>query len=228
MDRDSPHILVVDDDKRIRELLSKFLQDNNFFVSTAKDTEEANSILEDLIPDLIILDVMLPKQTGFEFASVFRQESDIPILMLTALGETEDRITGLEKGADDYLAKPFEPRELVLRIKKILQRNKSYNPSSGKTDFVKIGQLDFDMVTGRLSKQGTLIPLTTSEAKLLAILVENHSKAMSRESLASLCGGINERSIDVQITRLRNKIEADPKKPFFLQTVRGEGYILNL
>lgn len=220
----SSHILVVDDDKRIRELLGKYLKDNNYFVSTAKDAEEAAEVLELFEVDLIIMDVMMPGKSGREFTKELRQSSDIPILMLSAMAEIDDKIAGLETGVDDYLVKPFEPKELLLRIYRILSRTKKI--IFEKNTIITIGNLNYDLKNNRLTKNDEFIPLTSSEAKLFSILASNIGKTLSREELADLCGGVNLRSVDVQIIRLRNKIEEDPKKPYFLQTIRGEGYLL--
>lgn len=220
-----PHILVVDDDTRIRELLKRYLHDHGFFISTAKNAKDASALLQDLFYDLLIVDVMMPGETGIELTKRLREKSTTPVLMLTAMGEAEHRIAGLESGADDYLSKPFEPRELLLRIERILQRTRRNEPIAEKPA-VNVGVLQFEPDKGRLMNQQREIPLTLTESKLLTILVENQGKAMSRSHLAELCGGVNERSIDVQIIRLRNKIEPDPKKPFMLKTVRGEGYVL--
>lgn len=226
MEKKIPHILIVDDDTRIRELLWRYLQENGFFVSTAKDGKEAWDILTDFSYDLVILDVMMPEESGITFTSRLRQTSNIPILMLTAMGETEDRIAGLESGADDYLPKPFEPRELLLRIERILTRTQPQNAAlSSKVTTILFGDMEFNYNNNRLMKNGILIPLTSGEAKLLNVLAANQGTVLLRRKLAELCDGINERSVDVQIIRLRNKIEKDPKKPFHLQTIRGEGYI---
>jgi two-component system phosphate regulon response regulator OmpR len=216
------HILVVDDDDRIRQLICQYLTSNNFFVSVARDVAEAKILMENYIFELLILDVMMPNVTGIEYAIEIRQNSDIPIIMLTAMDHSSDRIKGLESGADDYLAKPFEPLELLLRVQKLIARSRSRNSEGEKVEF---GPWDFNLKNNRLSHYGNFTPLTTGEAKLLSILTSNLGKAISREKLAELCGGINERSVDVQIIRLRNKIEDDPKKPIYLQTIRGEGYV---
>ncbi len=215
------HLLIVDDDKRIRELLKKFLVENGFVVSTAKDSTQAKEKLEEFIVDLIILDVMMPGQTGYDFARSFRHLSDIPILMLTSKAEVEHRIEGLESGADDYLPKPFEPRELLLRIKKILARTKQFHKE--KSIF---GNFVFDISTDSLTKNGAVITLTQNEVNLLKTLCKNICNVVSREDMAKACGGVNERTVDVQINRLRNKIEEDPKTPKYLKTIRGKGYIL--
>ncbi len=216
------HLLIVDDDTRIRELLSKFLIDNGFIVSVAKNAGAAREILKEFIFDLLIVDVMMPGETGIEFTSWLRsQNNDVPILMLTAMGDSKDRINGLENGADDYLPKPFEPRELLLRIQKIVSRTRPTLKS--KATF---GNLVFDASAASLKKNGHDIPITSNEAILLGTLCDNIGKTVSREYLAKLCSGVNERTIDVQITRLRSKIEENPKNPMYLKTVRGKGYVL--
>lgn len=218
---DSRHILIVDDDKRIGDLLAKFLNDKGYFISRAQDAESAYLLLNKFVFDLIILDIMLPTDTGLDIAKKIRENSDVPIIMLTALGDIEDRITGLESGADDYLSKPFEPKELVLRIERILSRVKQ----KPLENIINFGKMSFDLKKNILSSSTDgVISLTSGEAKLLTIFVENEGKEITREELA-LIGGINEKSVDVQIIRLRSKIEEDQKKPIYLQTVRGKGYI---
>lgn len=216
-------ILAIDDDNRIRKLLAKFLRDNNFIVFVAKNTIEARDLICEFKFDLIILDVMMPGQTGIEFSSSFRKHNKLPILMLSAMGEVDHRIIGLESGADDYMVKPFEPKELILRIKNILERNISAN---NKNSEIRIGEMIFDCSTNRLMNNQELINLTSAESNLLAILAKNIGITMKREELAELSGGVNERSIDVQIIRLRNKIEKNPKDPRYLYTIRGKGYVL--
>ncbi len=217
------HLLVVDDDSRIRSLLQKYLVENNYFVSIVKNTTEAISLLKEIECDLIILDVMIPGETGIEFAKRLRlgKYSNIPILMLTAMGEVDDRIAGLEVGADDYLVKPFEPRELLLRITKILKR------SQESRSFYYFGDFIYDLPRQLLLQKDKKIFLTQSEHSLLNSLLKNSNKIVSREELAEELG-INERSVDVQIIRLRSKIENNPSRPLFLQTVRGKGYIIRL
>ncbi len=215
------HILVIDDDDRIRNLLGRFLKDKGFFVSLSPDAADAWGKLEEFIFDLIIVDVMMPVETGVEFTAKFREKSDVPVLMLTAMGEVEDRISGLESGADDYLPKPFDPRELLLRVQSILQRTRKMGGVILSFDDMK-----FDVNKSRLSDESGDVTITSNEANMLKVLSQNKGKAVSREELAKRCGGINERSVDVQITRLRNKIEKDPKKPRYLKTERGKGYVL--
>lgn len=226
MMNEQPHILVVDDDERLRRLLKKFLSENGFNVSIAQDAQDARNKLGLLEFDLIVLDLMMPGESGLDFARDFRSSNDTPVLMLTAMSEGEDRISGLECGAEDYLTKPFEPRELVLRINNILKRVVRSAPQD-QTDLIQLGALAFDSQRHILSRNGTQIHLTASEASLLVILAENKNEVLSREQLAELSGiAGNDRTIDVQVTRLRRKIEIDPKMPRYLQTVRGQGYVL--
>lgn len=216
------HLLIIDDDTRIRELLSKFLKDSGFLVSVAKDTNTARKLLGEFIYDLLIVDVMMPEETGTQF-TVWLKENNYaaPVLMLTAMGEASDRIAGLESGADDYLPKPFEPRELLLRIQKIIMRTRPMRKTK-----VSFGNMVFDKNRASLQKNGEDVPITSNEAILLNALCENAGKVVSREEMAKLCGGVNERSIDVQITRLRSKIEDNQKNPVHLKSVRGKGYII--
>ncbi|WP_417831255.1 response regulator [Terasakiella sp.] len=226
MMNEQPHILVVDDDERLRRLLKKFLSETGFNVSIAQDAQDARNKLGLLEFDLIVLDLMMPGESGLDFARDFRSSNDTPVLMLTAMSEGEDRISGLECGAEDYLTKPFEPRELVLRINNILKRVVRSTPQD-QTGLIQLGALVFDSQRHILSRNGTQIHLTASEASLLVILAENENKVLSREQLAELSGiAGNDRTIDVQVTRLRRKIEIDPKMPRYLQTVRGQGYVL--
>lgn len=226
MENSRPHILVVDDDTRLRSLLQRFLRDHGFYVSTAKDAAEARGQLCQYKFDLLIVDVMMPGETGFDFLSSLRQENAVPVIMLTAMGETEDRISGLEKGADDYLGKPFEPQELVLRIKSILRRVPIEN--SAEVEKLNLGLCCYDMLKKELnSKQGQIIHITPLEQSMLNILGQKPGQIFTREKLAEILGaGQSPRSIDVQITRLRKKIEKDSKNPRYLQTVRGKGYML--
>ncbi len=223
MHEEQSHILVVDDDTRLRELLSKYLSENGFRVTTATDAADARARLGALIFDLIVLDVMMPGENGYDFTASVRETSRVPILLLTAMGESDDRIKGLEHGADDYLTKPFEPRELVLRIGTILRR--AAPPPS--TAVVIFGDCTFDVVAQRLSRKDQPVRLTPVEASLLKTLAINAGVTLSRDELIhrSRIEG-NARTVDVQVTRLRRKIEADPRLPRYLQTVRGEGYVL--
>lgn len=228
---DAAHILVVDDDERIRTLLRKFLIKNNFIVSTATDAGHARKILRGLEFDLIVLDVMMPGEDGITLTHDLRRRISTPILLLTAKGETEDRIAGLESGADDYLTKPFEPRELLLRISAILRRVPQAQPARPK--FMTLGSLRYDTERGQLFEGEAHIRLTGTEAALLRRLAETPGQPVSRTDLTLDLGrtpseesDISDRAIDVQITRLRRKIEPDPKEPRYLQTVRGAGYML--
>ncbi|MCB1579430.1 MAG: response regulator [Rhodospirillales bacterium] len=220
-----PHVLVVDDDRRIRDLLCRYLSEQGFVVIAAADAFEATALLESFEVDVLVVDVMMPGKTGLEFTAGYRESgSVVPILLLTALGETEDRITGLEAGADDYLSKPFEPRELVLRLNAILKR--TAKPVHVERS-LKIGPWVFDPVHEELSAGGDVVRLTSAEAQLLKALGARGGEVLSREELARACGvDAGERTIDVQVTRLRRKIENDTKKPRYLQTVRGKGYVL--
>ena len=225
MEQDSKHILVVDDDTRLRNLLQRFLRENSFLVSVAKDAEEARLMMQQYKFDLLIVDVMMPKESGLEFLTSLRVESSVPVIMLTAMGDVENRIIGLEQGADDYVAKPFEPKELLLRIGSILKRAPKEKKENQKLD---LGLFVFDMQTKELvSKQGILLHITPVEQALLAILGAKSGQVFSREKLSEMLGaGQSPRSIDVQITRLRKKIEKDSKNPRYLQTLRGKGYML--
>ncbi len=224
MEKKPNNILVIDDDTRLRNLLGRFLGENGFVVSLAKDTAEAKEIMQKSIFDLLIVDVMMPNETGIEFTINLRQSSSIPIIMLTARGEFDDRINGLEAGADDYLQKPFEPKELLLRINNILKRVNSNAETID--DVCYFGEFSFNISKLRLKKGEEFIHITESEAKILAILCKEKGKVISREKLSELCGGIDDRSIDVQVTRLRKKIEINPKQSHYLQTVRNRGYVL--
>ncbi len=221
------HILVIDDDTRLRTLLGRFLDEKGFKTSLAKDTAEAKELIKESNFDLLIVDVMLPNENGIEFTSSLRQSSAVPIIMLTARGEFEDRIKGLESGADDYLQKPFEPKELLLRIHNILKRVSNPSAESPETQIIcHFGDFSFNLSDSRLKKGEEFIHITDSEAKILNILCKEKGTPVSREKLSSLCGDIDERSIDVQITRLRKKIEQNPKQPHYLQTVRNHGYVI--
>ncbi|WP_417812288.1 response regulator [Thalassospira alkalitolerans] len=236
--QDQPHILVVDDDDRLRDLLTRYLAENGFMVSSARDAAEARSSLAGLQFDLVVLDVLMPGEKGVDLARSLREGgSKLPILLLTALTETEDRISGLEAGADDYLAKPFEPRELVLRIEAILRRYTEAPKPVAETrrDVVesaaRFGEFMFDASKMTLQRGDEHIYLTSSEQALLAALVKRRGETTTREELHGMMGGNAvdpgaSRSIDVQVTRLRRKFEEDPKQPRYLQTVRGRGYVL--
>lgn len=224
---DKPHILVVDDDTRLRELLKSFLSRNGFRVTAASSASEARQRLQGLDFDLIVLDVMMPGQTGLEFAGELRRTDDVPILMLTAMGDPKDRIAGLEKGVDDYLGKPFEPRELLLRIQNVLRRARPSEPTQQAERLVSFGPMQFDLELGELTQKGKRVPLTDAEIALLRALTGRLGQVLSREALCRSVGSeVNERAIDVQVTRLRRKIEPDPGFPRYLRTVRGQGYRL--
>lgn len=226
METQKAHILVVDDDTRLRSLLQRFLRENEFYVSVAKDASNAREKLENYRFDLLIVDIMMPGETGLVFLNKLRSENNVPVILLTAMGETGDRIIGLEAGADDYLPKPFEPKELVLRIRNILKRAPNENQQVVET--LNLGLCFYDVVKKELTtKQGTIIHITPVEQALLNVLGQKSGQVFSREKLADILGaGQSPRSIDVQITRLRKKIEKDSKNPRFLQTVRGKGYML--
>jgi len=224
MDGSEPHLLVVDDDARLRELLRRYLIDQGFRVTTAGDAAEARARLASIAFDLLVLDVMMPGENGLELTRSLRRESRLPILLLTAMAEPEDRINGLEHGADDYLAKPFEPRELVLRIRNILQRVPQPVVPSAELRF---GSCRLDLARGELYRGIEAVHLTAAETALLMALARRPGEAISREALseeAQFSGNV--RTVDVQVTRLRRKIERDPKFPRYLQTVRGTGYVL--
>ena len=216
-------ILIIDDDTRLRNLLGKYLDENNFNTTLSGNTNEASKILNDNIFDLIIVDVMMPQEDGITFTSKISKISKTPIIILTARGDFSDRISGLEAGADDYLAKPFEPKELLLRINNILKRNQSIEDNK---NICKFGDYIFDMSNLKLNKSSEFIYLTQTESKILHILCKNKGKVVSREELSKSFDEIDDRTIDVQITRLRKKLESNPKKPQFLETIRGQGYII--
>jgi len=226
---DKPHILVVDDDTRLRELLKSFLSRNDFRVSTAASAAEARQRLGSLDFDLIVLDVMMPGETGLAFAAELRRTDEVPILMLTAMVDTKDRIAGLEAGVDDYLGKPFEPRELLLRIQSVLRRGRpAATPAPAQEQReVTFGPFHFDLELGELAQKGKRVPLTDAEIALMRAFTGRIGEVLSRETLCKIVGSdINERAIDVQVTRLRRKIEPDPSFPRYLRTVRGQGYRL--
>jgi two-component system phosphate regulon response regulator OmpR len=217
-----PHILVVDDDRRLRQLLQKFLMENGFLVSTAENATDAEAKLQSLAFDLMIVDVMMPGEDGMSFTGRIRDKAGIPIIMLTARDGGDDRIAGLESGADDYLPKPFEPRELVLRIRSMLRRNAARQPAAAIAQF---GPYSFDSKRMELTCGNKTVSLTSREAALLRVFAHNPGMTLSRMRLSQQSGS-GERTIDVQVTRLRRKIEDDPRTPRYLQTVWGEGYVL--
>lgn len=220
------HILVVDDDQRLLELLKKFLEESGFRVTGASDTDQANAYMNGIHFDLLVIDIMMPGKTGIEWLIELRESTTIPAIFLTALGETEDRIDGLSAGADDYLPKPFEPRELILRITRILDR--SFTAPNGYSDII-FGNFVFNLESRKLSKDEILIHLTTSEQDLLSCFANAPNKTLSREDLIELLEErMQGRSIDVAIARLRSKIENDPKQPYYLTTVRNLGWKLQI
>lgn len=223
MNDDAPHILIVDDDDRIRDLLGQYLGENGFVVTTASDAADARTRMSFLEFDLIVLDLMMPGESGIDLADDIRGTTTVPILMLTAMAEPDDRIAGLEHGADDYLTKPFEPRELLLRIQSVLRRI----PGQSTIREVSLGDCLFNPARGELLKAGVPIRLTDAEVALLGILSGRPDEILSRDELVAASGTeASDRAIDVQVTRLRRKIERDPKVPRYLQTVRGRGYVL--
>jgi len=219
----APHLLVVDDDRRIRDLLLRFLLAEGYRVTTAETAAEARAKLGGLSFDLLILDVMMPGETGFDLARAIRVSSSVPILMLTARDEAENRIKGLELGADDYLAKPFEPRELLLRIANILKRQQ---PASPPIESVRFGDFLFHIGRGELRRGEDIVHLTDREREMLCTLAAKPGATVPRLALAGNGHGVNERAVDVQVNRLRRKIERDPANPLIVQTVRGIGYRL--
>jgi two-component system, OmpR family, phosphate regulon response regulator OmpR len=231
MSETEPHLLVVDDDARLRNLLRRYLTDSGFRVTGAADAEEARAQLASFAFDLIVLDVMMPGESGLDLTRALRTEgaaSDrVPVLLLTAMAEPEDRINGLEQGADDFLAKPFEPRELVLRIRNILQRRPAAEEAASLPPDIRFGGFRFDMARAELFRGDELVRLTSAETALLLSLAQRAPQAVSREELSqsSQFSG-NVRNVDVQMTRLRRKVEPSPRNPRYLQTVRGTGYAL--
>tara|TARA_B100000676_G_scaffold189973_1_gene186808 strand:+ start:8778 stop:9464 length:687 start_codon:yes stop_codon:yes gene_type:complete len=222
MNPGDPHILIVDDDRRLRQLLQKYLMENGFLVSTAEDAADAEAKLQSLSFDLMIVDVMMPGEDGMSFTQRIRDRAGVPVIMLTARGEGDDRIAGLESGADDYMPKPFEPRELVLRIRSVLRRNATAGPPAAVARF---GPFRFDVERMELTRDGEVVPLTSREAALLRVFAHNPGTTVSRMRLSQQSGS-GERTIDVQVTRLRRKIEDEARAPRYLQTVWGEGYVL--
>jgi two-component system phosphate regulon response regulator OmpR len=224
------HLLIVDDDERIRGLLQKYLIRNGFLVSAARDAAHARRLLAGLEFDLVVLDVMMPGEDGLSLTRSLRESLDTPILLLTARGETEDRIRGLEAGADDYLGKPFEPKELLLRINAILRRVPMAEPATQAPQVLHLGPVRYDVERGRLWRGEDPVRLTATEAQLMRIFAAQPGEPVSRaklvEDLGRGLGQAQERAVDVQITRLRRKIESDPRQPRYLQTVRGAGYML--
>lgn len=226
----APHLLIVDDDERIRDLLKKFLMRNGFLVTAARDAAHARRVLSGLDFDMIVLDVMMPGEDGMSLTRAIRETSATPVLLLTAKGETEDRIMGLEAGADDYLPKPFEPKELLLRINAILRRMPETQEADTAPKMLNLGPIRYDIERGEMWQGDEILRLTATESQLMKIFSATPGEPISRaklvEDLGRDRGQAQERAVDVQITRLRRKIEADPKQPRYLQTVRGAGYML--
>jgi len=234
-DPGTPHLLVVDDDERIRGLLQKYLMRQGFLATAARDAAHARRLLQGLSFDLIVLDVMMPGEDGISLTAWLRTRSQVPVILLTARGEAQDRIAGLEAGADDYIPKPFEPRELVLRINAILRRAPRSSATVQKPQVLILGRMRYEPESGELRDGNEPVRLTQTEGALMRLLAASPGQVVSREALVDNLGRdraggsgemTQERAIDVQITRLRRKIEPDPKRPRFLQTVRGEGYML--
>ena len=222
MEQNKHHILVVDDDDRIRELVKEYLNENGYVVSTGNSAEEAKIRLGYFKFDLIVLDVMMPGQSGFELTQEIKKKSNVPIILLTAKGEVENRIQGLELGADDYLGKPFEPKELLLRIKNIIKKNTKIDT----TKINKIGEAKVDLNKMIIQLKSKISKINNSEKKVLIEMLSNPGKTYSRNQIGEISNISQERSIDVMITRLRQKIEINPKNPKYLQTIRGSGYVL--
>jgi two-component system phosphate regulon response regulator OmpR len=221
---EDPHLLVVDDDERLRGLLHRYLTSNGYRVTAAADAADARALMKSIAFDLLVLDVMMPGESGFDLTKSLRTHSQVPILILTAKGDAEDRILGLELGADDYLPKPFEPRELLLRVGALLRR--ATPPARSAHSEVRMGDAVYDPERGQLRRRDKPVHLTSSESALLQLFAANAGRSFSRSDLCTRLGVSLERSIDVQVTRLRRKIEEDPKLPLYLQTVRGIGYVL--
>ena len=222
MENNKNHILIVDDDDRIRNLLKDYLSENNYVVSTAENADQAKKKLEYILFDIIILDVMMPGQNGYDLTKEIKKKISIPIILLTAKGEVENRIKGLELGADDYIGKPFEPKELLLRIKNIINKNKKLDLKLKHN----VGKAEIDLNKMTISLNNTLKKINNSEKKVLIEMLSNPGMTFSREKIGKISGISQERSIDVMITRLRQKIEINPKNPKYLQTIRGSAYVL--
>ncbi len=222
MEKNKSHILIVDDDNRIRELIKEYLNDNNFIVSTAVDAEKAKVQLDQFKFDLAVLDVMMPGQNGFDLTKEIKKKMSLPIILLTAKGEAQNRIKGLELGADDYLSKPFEPKELLLRIKNILSKN---NIVSSKK-IISVGKAEINLNKMYIRLKNKTKKINIAEKKVLSEMLSSPGKTFTRIQIGKISGITQERSIDVMITRLRQKIELEPKNPKYLQTIRGSGYVL--
>jgi len=222
MENNKNHILVVDDDDRIRNLLKDYLSENNYIISTAENADQAKDKLQLIKFDIIILDVMMPGQNGYELTKEIKKQMKVPIILLTAKGEVESRIKGLELGADDYIGKPFEPKELLLRINNIINKNIKIDLKSKHN----VGNAEIDLNKMTVNLNNKLKKINNSEKKVLIEMLSNPGTTYSREEIGKISGISQERSIDVMITRLRQKIEINPKNPKYLQTIRGSGYVL--
>jgi two-component system phosphate regulon response regulator OmpR len=226
LEDDAAHVLVVDDDRRLRALLSSYLMKNGHRVTVAASAAEARAFLDGLSFDIIVLDVMMPGESGFDLATDLRTRSQVPILMLTARGEPRDRVRGLEIGVDDYLSKPFDPRELLLRIGSVLRRTRALPLSKPEAAVVRFGPFTFSLERGELRIGEDVVRITEREREMLRLLSANPGESVSREVLSGSGGAAQERTVDVLINRLRRKIEQDPANPAYLQTARGTGYRL--
>tara|TARA_B100000900_G_C20358631_1_gene625382 strand:- start:18 stop:695 length:678 start_codon:yes stop_codon:yes gene_type:complete len=222
MENNKNHILIVDDDNRIRDLLRDYLSENNYVISTAENADQAKEKLHYFKFDILILDVMMPGQNGYELTKEIKKDMHVPIILLTAKGEVENRIKGLELGADDYIGKPFEPKELLLRIKNLINKNTKIVQKSKH----KIGNAEIDLNKMIVSLKNKIKKINNSEKKVLIEMLANPGKTYSRGEIGKISDISQERSIDVMITRLRQKLEIDPKNPKYLQTIRGSGYVL--
>ena len=222
MENNKLHILIVDDDDRIRDLLKDYLINNNYIISTAENAEEAKEKLKYIKFDILILDVMMPGQSGYELTAEIKKTIQVPVILLTAKGEVENRIKGLELGADDYIGKPFEPKELLLRIKNIIKNKNKLDLSSKHF----VGQAEINLNKMTINFNNKIRKINNAEKKVLIKMLSNPGKTFSREEIGKISGINQERSIDVMVTRLRQKLESDPKNPKYLQTIRGSGYVL--
>ena len=222
MENNKLHILIVDDDDRIRDLLKDYLINNNYIISTAENAEEAKEKLKYIKFDILILDVMMPGQSGYELTAEIKKTIQVPVILLTAKGEVENRIKGLELGADDYIGKPFEPKELLLRIKNIIKNKNKLDLSSKHF----VGQAEINLNKMTINFNNKIRKINNAEKKVLIEMLSNPGKTFSREEIGKISGINQERSIDVMVTRLRQKLESDPKNPKYLQTIRGSGYVL--
>ena len=222
MENNKLHILIVDDDDRIRDLLKDYLINNNYIISTAGNAEEAKEKLKYIKFDILILDVMMPGQSGYELTEEIKKTIQVPVILLTAKGEVENRIKGLELGADDYIGKPFEPKELLLRIKNIIKNKNKLDLSSKHF----VGQAEINLNKMTINFNNKIRKINNAEKKILIEMLSNPGKTFSREEIGKISGINQERSIDVMVTRLRQKLERDPKNPKYLQTIRGSGYVL--